>query len=76
MLSESLGFSGCVYIFGELTMLMAVQGSTCAFTERMLRESGFRTGLFTSPHLLDVRERFRFNGLVLVGFFVLVVRNG
>ena len=45
-------------------MLMAVQGSTCAFTERMLRESGFRTGLFTSPHLLDVRERFRFNGLV------------
>lgn len=45
-------------------MLMAVQGSTCAFTERMLREAGFRTGLFTSPHLLDVRERFRFNGLV------------
>ncbi|KAG0584413.1 hypothetical protein M758_3G207800 [Ceratodon purpureus] len=38
------------------------KGSTCAFTERMLRESGFRTGLFTSPHLLDVRERFRFNG--------------
>lgn len=40
------------------------KGSTCAFTERMLRESGFRTGLFTSPHLLDVRERFRLNGLV------------
>lgn len=38
------------------------KGSTCAFTERMLRESGFRTGLFTSPHLLDVRERFRLNG--------------
>ncbi len=47
-----------------VTMLMVVQGSTCAFTERMLRESGFRTGLFTSPHLLDVRERFRLNGLV------------
>ncbi|KAG6555626.1 hypothetical protein Mapa_002861 [Marchantia paleacea] len=39
------------------------KGSTCAFSERLLRESGFKTGLFTSPHLLDVRERFRFDGL-------------
>ncbi|EFJ23578.1 hypothetical protein SELMODRAFT_32076, partial [Selaginella moellendorffii] len=38
------------------------KGSTCAFVERILRASGFRTALFTSPHLLDIRERFRLNG--------------
>ncbi|XP_059668367.1 folylpolyglutamate synthase isoform X2 [Cornus florida] len=39
------------------------KGSTCTFCEAILRESGFKTGLFTSPHLIDVRERFRLNGL-------------
>ncbi|KAJ4845286.1 hypothetical protein Tsubulata_015096 [Turnera subulata] len=39
------------------------KGSTCTFCEAILRESGFRTGLFTSPHLIDVRERFRIDGL-------------
>ncbi|KAI5083110.1 hypothetical protein GOP47_0002853 [Adiantum capillus-veneris] len=38
------------------------KGSTCAFTESILRSRGYRTGLFTSPHLVDIRERFRFNG--------------
>ncbi len=38
------------------------KGSTCAMIERMLREAGYRTGLFTSPHLIDVRERIRING--------------
>jgi len=38
------------------------KGSTCAFVERMLRGYGTKTGLFTSPHLCDVRERFRVNG--------------
>ncbi|KAG8646571.1 hypothetical protein MANES_09G016200v8 [Manihot esculenta] len=38
------------------------KGSTCAFCEAILRECGFRTGLFTSPHLIDVRERFRIDG--------------
>ncbi|GKV41649.1 hypothetical protein SLEP1_g49151 [Rubroshorea leprosula] len=39
------------------------KGSTCTFCEAILRECGFQTGLFTSPHLIDVRERFRINGL-------------
>ncbi|TXG70290.1 hypothetical protein EZV62_005225 [Acer yangbiense] len=39
------------------------KGSTCTFCEAILRECGFRTGLFTSPHLVDVRERFRVDGL-------------
>uniref|UniRef100_A0A0D9VNI4 Folylpolyglutamate synthase n=1 Tax=Leersia perrieri TaxID=77586 RepID=A0A0D9VNI4_9ORYZ len=39
------------------------KGSTCTFTESILRSCGFSTGLFTSPHLMDVRERFRLNGV-------------
>ncbi|XP_028553843.1 folylpolyglutamate synthase isoform X6 [Dendrobium catenatum] len=39
------------------------KGSTCAFTESILRRCGFRTGLFTSPHLIDIRERFRLDGM-------------
>jgi len=35
------------------------KGSVCAFLERMLRESGFRTGLYTSPHLVRINERFQ-----------------
>ncbi|XP_068643910.1 folylpolyglutamate synthase [Aristolochia californica] len=39
------------------------KGSTCTFVESILRHCGFRTGLFTSPHLIDVRERFRLDGV-------------
>lgn len=35
------------------------KGSTCAFLERILIEAGYRTGLFTSPHLLKYNERVR-----------------
>lgn len=38
------------------------KGSTGAMLERCLRESGLTTGFYTSPHLIDVRERFRING--------------
>ncbi|KAK5582351.1 hypothetical protein RB653_003934 [Dictyostelium firmibasis] len=38
------------------------KGSTCAITESIIREQGFSTGLFTSPHLISVRERIRING--------------
>ncbi|ELT92360.1 hypothetical protein CAPTEDRAFT_191238 [Capitella teleta] len=38
------------------------KGSTCAFTERILRCHGFRTGFFSSPHLVEVQERIRING--------------
>lgn len=38
------------------------KGSTCAFLERTLIEAGYRTGLFTSPHLLDYNERIRIAG--------------
>ncbi|MEI6631682.1 MAG: folylpolyglutamate synthase/dihydrofolate synthase family protein, partial [bacterium] len=35
------------------------KGSTCAFISYILREAGYRTGLYTSPHLLSFRERIR-----------------
>ncbi|KMT18409.1 hypothetical protein BVRB_2g025580 [Beta vulgaris subsp. vulgaris] len=38
------------------------KGSTCVFAESILRNCGFHTGLFTSPHLIDVRERFLLDG--------------
>ncbi|MCC7104574.1 MAG: hypothetical protein IT307_05475 [Chloroflexi bacterium] len=38
------------------------KGSTAAFCDRLLRGAGLRVGLFTSPHLLDVRERIRVDG--------------
>ncbi len=41
------------------------KGSTGAMLEAALRYSGILTGFFSSPHLLDVRERFRVGGLAL-----------
>ncbi len=38
------------------------KGSTCAYTESVLRQAGFKTGLYTSPHILNFEERFRVNG--------------
>ncbi len=38
------------------------KGSTCAMIEAGLRQSGSRTGLFTSPHLIEPTERIRING--------------
>lgn len=38
------------------------KGSVCAFLERVFREAGYRTALYTSPHLERITERFRVNG--------------
>ena len=38
------------------------KGSTACMCEAILREQGYSTGLFTSPHLIDIRERIRWNG--------------
>ncbi len=38
------------------------KGSTAAFLERILRQAGYKTGLYSSPHLERVNERFRING--------------
>ena len=41
------------------------KGSTAAFTERILRESGYATALYTSPHLESPAERLLLNGTPL-----------
>lgn len=41
------------------------KGSTCAFTESLLRYLGYRTGFYSSPHLVAVRERLRLDGVPL-----------
>ena len=38
------------------------KGTTCHLLEAVYRKAGYRTGLFTSPHLLRYHERFRING--------------
>ncbi len=38
------------------------KGSACAMLESVLRAAGYRTGLYTSPHLLRYNERVRIDG--------------
>jgi dihydrofolate synthase / folylpolyglutamate synthase len=38
------------------------KGSTCAMLEAILQAAGFRTGLYTSPHLMRYNERVRIDG--------------
>jgi dihydrofolate synthase/folylpolyglutamate synthase len=38
------------------------KGSTAAFLSSILQQSGYRVGLFTSPHLVNYRERFQIDG--------------
>jgi dihydrofolate synthase/folylpolyglutamate synthase len=38
------------------------KGSVCAYLESSLRRLGFKTGLFTSPHIVRFEERFIING--------------
>lgn len=39
------------------------KGSVSHMLASILQESGYRTGLYTSPHLKDFRERIKINGL-------------
>ena len=41
------------------------KGSTAAFIERVLRQAGIRTGLYTQPDLHTFRERMRVNGRLI-----------
>lgn len=48
----------CVHIAGTNG-----KGSTAAFTERALREAGYKTGLYTSPYLIRYNERVQVCGV-------------
>ncbi|MDF2888752.1 MAG: FolC bifunctional protein [Lacrimispora sp.] len=38
------------------------KGSVCAFLQSVFLNAGYKVGTFTSPHLIDIRERFCVNG--------------
>lgn len=39
------------------------KGSTCSMLDSILREAGYKTGLYTSPHIFDYTERIKINGI-------------
>lgn len=41
------------------------KGSTSHMLAAIMQENGYKTGLFTSPHLKDFRERIRINGKMI-----------
>ena len=61
VLAERLGRPERAYPSGHIAGTNG-KGSTAAFLECILRHAGFRTGLYTSPHLESINERMRING--------------
>lgn len=51
------------------------KGSTCAYLTQMLMEAGYSVGTFTSPYLLDFRERIRYNGAYIPQQDLVVIAN-
>lgn len=39
------------------------KGSVCAMFDSILREAGYKTGLYTSPHIFEYTERIKVNGV-------------
>jgi dihydrofolate synthase/folylpolyglutamate synthase len=60
LLDEPERAFGSVHIAGSKG-----KGSTAAMAESMLRAAGYRTGLYTSPHLHTFRERIRLDGALI-----------
>ncbi|NOX65553.1 MAG: bifunctional folylpolyglutamate synthase/dihydrofolate synthase [Chlorobi bacterium] len=51
------------------------KGSTASFISSILMEAGYKTGLYTSPHLVKFNERIRINGIMIHDDFVLDFMN-
>jgi dihydrofolate synthase/folylpolyglutamate synthase len=47
------------------------KGSTSHMLAAMLQQQGYKTGLYTSPHIKDFRERIRINGVPISKEFVI-----
>jgi len=68
----ALGLDRVAAVFQRMRIELAVpvitvagtngKGSTCAMLEAMLRAGGYRTALYTSPHLMHYNERVRIAG--------------
>src|SRR5690554_5527785 len=46
------------------------KGSTSSLITSVLQEAGYKVGLYTSPHLIDFRERIRIDGKEISEQFV------
>jgi len=51
------------------------KGSTSHMLASILQEAGYKTGLYTSPHLYDFRERIKVNGIMCSQWFVTSFTN-
>jgi dihydrofolate synthase/folylpolyglutamate synthase len=51
------------------------KGSTAAICESILREAGYNTGLYTSPHLHSFRERIRLGGRLITEDNLVAIAN-
>lgn len=51
------------------------KGSTSHMLASVLQEAGYKTGLYTSPHLKDFTERIRINGVTIDQLFVISFIN-
>lgn len=61
----------CIHIAGTNG-----KGSSSHMIASVLAHNGYKTGLYTSPHLLDFRERIRVNGELLdADYFVDFIKN-
>ena len=50
----------CVHVAGTNG-----KGSSCAMLASVLQESGYKTGVHVSPHIIDMRERLTINGAMM-----------
>ncbi|MBN2042238.1 MAG: bifunctional folylpolyglutamate synthase/dihydrofolate synthase [Candidatus Aenigmarchaeota archaeon] len=60
-ISESMGYPQNSYKIIHVAGTNG-KGSVCAIISSVLRECGYVVGMFTSPYLVDVREKIMFNG--------------
>ncbi|MFC1569017.1 bifunctional folylpolyglutamate synthase/dihydrofolate synthase [bacterium] len=51
------------------------KGSTAAMMASILQAAGYQTGLYTSPHLIDMRERIQIQGIMISEKQILKILN-
>ena len=51
------------------------KGSVCHLLSSILQESGYKVGIFSSPHILDFRERIKINGKKIEKDFIVKFVN-
>lgn len=64
LLSEASGMDMKEADFGKIIHIAGTngKGSVCSYLNAVGKTSGYHIGMFTSPHLIDMRERFQVDG--------------